>query len=242
MLGFVKNYLTKRGGKQEYEEMLKKFLCDGKLDDAEKQELEVLATRYNLTKEDLTAAQKRIASQVFQDISSDDRITDEEKESLEELMKYFGFSREDFNFDQGTFNKLYSLALIDKGILPTPEYSGLNIILKKEEVVHWLCSATLKKRKRVVDRISYSGLSTSIRIMKGVRYRVGSIKLAPQTKDVMIDEDSGNFWLTNQRIGFLGHRKNFSLPYNKVLSFDLYRDGIAIHKEGRENPYIIGLA
>ena len=74
-----------------------------------------------------------------------------------------------------------------------------------------------------------------------MRYRVGSLKVAPQTREIMVDEDRGNFWLTNLRIGFLGSRKNFSLAYDKILSFELYRDGISIHKEGRENPYIIGL-
>ena len=77
--------------------------------------------------------------------------------------------------------------------------------------------------------------------MKGVRYRVGSIKLAPSTREVMVEEDAGSFWLTNQRIGFLGSKKSFTFPYSKVLSFELYKDGISIHKEGKETPYIIGL-
>lgn len=241
MFNFVKNYLAKREAKSEYDETLKKFLADGKLDENEKKQLEELSTKCGLTKEDLADAHKKATSLMFNNISNDERITDEEKNDLESLMSYFDLSPKDFEFNQNNFNKFYSLALIDKGILPTPAHTGLNVIFKKDEVLHWLCGATLKKQKRVTESIGYSGLAGSIKIMKGLRYRVGSIRLAPQTREVTVDEDSGNFWMTNQRVGFLGSRKNFSFPYNKILSFELYKDGISIHKEGKEKPYIVGL-
>lgn len=240
MLNFVTNYLAKRGAKSEYQEALQKFLADGKLDENEKKQLEALAAEHGFSKDDLQDAHKRAASLMFKNIGNDSRITDEEKKELEALMSYFDLSQNDFEFNQATFNKFYTLALVDKGIIPTPQHSGLNVILKKGEVVHWLCPATLKKQKRITERMNYSGLTGSIKIMKGVRYRVGSIALAPQTREVMVDEDTGNFWLTNQRIGFLGSRKNFTMPYNKVLSFEVYKDGISIHKEGKEKPFIVG--
>lgn len=242
MFNFVKNYLTKREAKSEYQETLTKFLADGKLDDNEKKQLEELAQKSGLNKEDLLEAQKRACSAKFTDITSDARITDEEKQELEAFMQYFSFSAKDFDFNQGTFNKYYTLALIDKGILPTPQVEGLNLILKKGEVVHWLCGATLKKLKRVTQRVNYSGFTGSIKIMKGLRYRVGSIRIAPEVKEMMIDEDAGNFWLSNQRLGYIGARKHLTLPYNKILSFELYKDGLNIRKEGKETPYIIGLA
>jgi len=241
MLKFVTNYLAKREGKGEYQEALTKFLADGKLDENEKAQLEKLAAQHGFSKEDLQDAHKRAASIMFKGISTDERITDEEKKELEALMGYFDLKQTDFEFNQSNFNKFYSLALIDKGILPTPQHSGLNVIFKKDEVVHWLCGATIKKQKKVTTSMSYSGLSGSVKLMKGVRYRVGSIKLAPQTREVMVDEDTGNFWMSNQRVGFLGSRKSFAFPYSKIHSFELYKDGIGIHKEGKEKPYIIGL-
>ncbi len=241
MLNFVQNYLAKRGAKSEYHDTLQKFLADGKLDEDEKKQLEALTAEHGLSKNDLGDAHKKAASLMFKNIGSDSRITDEEKKELEALMSYFGLTQNDFEFNQTTFNKFYTLALIDKGVMPTPQHSGFNIIMKKDEILHWGCSATLKKQKRITERVNYSGLTGSIKIMKGVRYRVGSIALAPQTREVMVDEDTGNFWLTNQRFGFLGSRKNFTMPYSKILSLELYKDGISIHKEGREKPFIVGL-
>jgi len=241
MFNFVKNYLTKREGKSEYEHTLNKFLSDGKLDNGEKKELEELSKKYNLTNKDLIDLKKRYTSLTFKNICKDQRITEDEKKELESIMSYFDLSQDDFDFSQKNFNKFYSLALIDKGILPTPQFTGFDVILKKGEIVHWLCPSILKKFKKVTRTINYSGFSGSIKIVKGLRYRVGSINLSPQVSTVVVDEDSGNFWLTNQRLGFLGGRKSFALPYNKIMSFELFNDAIIIHKEGRENPYIIGL-
>jgi len=238
---FITNYLANRKAKQSYDDTLLKFLSDGKLDETERKELETFAMENNLSADDLKEAHKRAASVLFKDISADSRITEEEKVELEALIKYFGLNLGDFDFNQKAFNKFYTLALIEKGVLPTPELQGLNIVFKNDEVPHWLCGGSLKKLKKVTQSVGYSGLSGSIRIMKGVRYRVGSIKLAPQTREIMVEEDVGNFWMTNQRMGFLGKKKSVVLPYNKILSFELYGDGISLYKEGRENPYFIGL-
>jgi hypothetical protein len=241
MFNFINDYIKKEKNKSEYGETIKKFLADGNLDKKERQELEKLKNNYNLSEQDLKNIKKKHLALFFKNISIDERITEDEKKDLESLMTYFELDTEDFDFNQKNFNKFYCLALIDNDILPTPEYKGLNVILKKDEIVHWLCSGCLKKRKKVVKNVTYGGLTGSIKIAKGVRYRVGSINLAPQISEIIIDEDFGDFWLTNQRIGFLGERKNFSLPYNKILSFEIYKDVIIIYKEGRENPYIIGL-
>jgi len=241
MFNFIKDYIAKQKNKNEYGETLSKFLADGKLNKKEKQELDNLKKDYGLSEEDLNNIKKKHLSLFFKTISEDERITEDEKKELELLMGYFGLDIKNFDFSQKNFNKFYSLALIDRGILPTPTCRNLDIIFKNDEIVHWLCSGYLKKRKRVVKNITYGGFVGSVKIAKGLRYRVGSMDLSSQSSEVIIDEDFGDFWLTNQRVGFLGGRKNFSLPYNKILSFEVYKDVIIIHKEGRENPYIVGL-
>jgi hypothetical protein len=208
MFNFVTNYLTNREKRSEYQQMLTNFFADGKLDESETIQLDEFSKKFGFTKDDLRELHKRVTSSLFQNISKDERITEEEKKDLEVVMSYFGLSQADFEFNQATFNKFYSLALIDGGILPIPQHSALNLILKKGEIIHWLCPGTLKKHKRV----NYSGLSGSIKIMKGIRYRVGSMKLAPQTNEITVEEDAGNFWMSNQRVGFIGSQTNFAIP------------------------------
>lgn len=239
MFNFVTNYLAKRNGKKEYEEALVRCLSDGKLEDTEKQELEELAAKLGLSKEDVADMQRAQTSFAYKNMTSDGKISEEEKASLESLLDYFGFSPGDIQFDQKTFNKFYALGLIEKGILPTPTVADLNIELKKGEVLHWACPAITLKRKTVTRSMGYSGLTGSVRIMKGVHYRMGSIKLSPQRSEHLVPEDSGALWITNQRLGVHGDRKSFSLPFEKIHSLEATADGIVIFKEGKETPYII---
>ncbi len=241
MIDFVKKFFTKREGKIKYDQVLKGFLSDGKLDADEKQELEKLAKEYGFSIEELLDSHKKATTLAFQNIIDDGKITEHEKKALEELMDYFGVSQKDFKFDQKAFNKFYTLGLIENGILPEIQKHDIDIIFKKGEVLHWGCSAVIKKYKRVTNRISYGGPTASIKIMKGLRYRVGSVGFSTSSSEHLVTEDSGAFWLTNQRIGFKGNRKNFAFPFSKIHAFELTQAGLVISKEGKETPYIIGL-
>lgn len=239
---FVKNYLTKREGLKEYDKTIKKFLADNELSADEKSELKKIQDKFKLSDKDIKDIQKNSASQVFLNISTDKRISAEEKKSLEKLLEYFDLNPEDIKFNQAAFNKYYSLALIDKNILPTvnnPEI--IKVILKKEEILHFGSFASLRKLKKVTKRINYGGFTGSIKIMKGVRYRVGSIGVRSQSEEVLALDDTGSFYITSDRIGYIGYRKQFSFPHKKLGSIELRNDGLYIFKDGKELPYILNM-
>lgn len=242
MVQFIKNFLAKKAGKKEYGEKLMHFLSDNKLDASEKNELETIIKKSGLKKEELMEYYSRACSVVNNNISSDQRITETEKNELNQIAKYFDINADQFNFDQDTFNKFSALALIDKGILPDLKDTGLDIVLKKDEVIHWICPAQLRKLKKVTKRVNYSGFTHSIKIVGGLRYRVGSIKVGTETSEFFITEDNGNLWITNKRVGFRGQRKSFALPYEKIHYFELNEaSGLVISKEGKETPYTFAL-
>ncbi|MGH7157357.1 MAG: hypothetical protein ACREGG_04595 [Candidatus Saccharimonadales bacterium] len=241
MLSFVKALTEKHKAKAEYWDKLKEVLADEKIDEREDKELQKLAQELGLDDKELRELHKKAASLEWASITADHIITDDEKKSLEELLKYFDLRTTDFDFDQKTFNKFYCLGMIEKGILPNIQNHDVDVIFKPSEVLHWACPAALKKYKRVVTRVGYAGPRASIRIAKGLSYRVGSYKVSAQSKEVLITEDTGPFWITNQRIGFTGQRKNFVINLNKILHFELTPYGLVIAKEGRENPYLVQL-
>lgn len=243
ILSFIKNLVSEKEGIKEYREKLAQFLSDSKITDEEHHELESVAQKYNLTADEIKKLQKSALSGTFQNIISDQRITDDERESLGVLLDHFGLQKEDINFDQTAFNKYYSLALIEKNILPEIKEGNhdINIILKKGEILHFGAVSVLRKLKRVTTRINYGGLTASVKIMKGVRYRAGSIGIGAESKEILTAEDKGIFWITNQRVGYIGNRKHFSFPFGKVHSFELRPEGMYIFKEGKEVPYILTL-
>jgi len=243
LLSFIKSLVSEKEGVKEYREKLAHFLSDSKISAEEKGELESISKKFALTPDEIGKLQKSALSGVFQNITSDQRITEEERQSLEVLLNHFGLQTKDIKFDQKSFNKFYSLALIDKGILPEIKEGNhdINIIFKKGEVLHFGAASVLRKLKRVTTRINYGGFTGSIKIMKGVRYRVGSLGIGTESKEVLASEDNGIFYITNQNVGYIGSRKQFSVPFGKVHSFELRPEGMYIFKQGKETPHIITL-
>lgn len=241
--GFVDRYFKKREGLQKYEESIASFLSDSEISVEESDKLAEIQKEFGLSVDDVKGIHKSSVAKTFTSMGSDKRITEEEKKSLEKLLQHFELSKTDIAFNQDSFNKYYILGLIDKGILPTIDNAKeqVNIVLKEGEVFHWAIVATLLKRKKVTTRINYGGLTGSVRIMKGVSYRVGSIGVQSVSKEIMDREDAGIFYVTNQRIGYLGYRKQFSFPLKKIGSLELRPDGLHVFKDGKEAPYILEL-
>ena len=243
LLNFIKSLVSEKEGIKEYREKLTLFLSDSSLSEDEQMELDSITKKFNLTSEDIGKLQKTAVLGVYQDVVSDKRITEEEKQSLGVLLDHFGLKAIDIDFDQKSFNKFYSLALVERGILPEIKEGNhdLNIIFKNGEVLHFGAVSVLRKFKRVTTRVNYGGFTGSIKIMKGVRYRVGSIGVGTQSKEILAAEDSGIFYITNQRVGYIGSRKQFSIPFNKIHSFEIRSEGMFIFKEGKEAPFILTL-
>jgi hypothetical protein len=239
--GFVDRYFKKQEGLKKYQESISTFLADSELSVEENDKLAELQKEFGLSAEDVKGIHKTSVASVFTSIGSDKRITDEEKSSLEKLLTHFNISKEDIAFNQDSFNKYYTLALVDKGVLPTIDnaQAEVNIVFKEGEVLHWAVAADMMKRKKVTTKVNYGGFTGSVKIMKGVRYRVGSMNIGSVSKEILDREDSGIFYVTNQRLGYLGYRKQFSFPFKKIGSLELRPDGLHIFKDDKEAPYIL---
>jgi hypothetical protein len=233
---------SEKEGVHEYRNILTFFLKDRIIDPLELEQLKYIENKYKLTTYEITKIQREALSIYFNEIISDQRISEEERRSLQDLLNLFSLKTDEINFDQKTFNKYYTLGLIEKGSLPSIcNKNELSIIFKQDEILHYGSSSQLNKIKKVTKRINYSGLTASIKIMKGIRYRIGSIDYQTKTQEILDMEDIGILYITNQRIGFKGNKKQFNISLNKILSFELFSEGIFIFKQGRETPYILTL-
>jgi hypothetical protein len=127
---------------------------------------------------------------------------------------------------------------IEAGELPTVTPA---ILLQRAEACHFVANNIVHKEMRTITkRVNYSGVSASIKIMKGVRYRIGSIAPQRVTLDVLTVVDSGSLHLTNKRILVQGTRKNTSVSLTKVIHFTVYTDGLQIQKETGKDLYLTG--
>lgn len=125
-------------------------------------------------------------------------------------------------------------AKIDKNLLPSLlEFSnyGLVPMLKNEVLFYCENSAHLYQTKK---KVSYIGGSqgVSLRIAKGISYRVGAFK-----GDRVITEEqeyicSGDFLFSSAGIYFKGSSKSLRIRYNKIISLECFENGILILKDG----------
>ncbi len=71
----------------------------------------------------------------------------------------------------------------------------------------------------------------SVRIMKGVYYRVGAFKGEPVTTTERVHVDTGWLFVTSKNIYFAGPQKSMRIAYGKILSFEPHDDGIGIMRD-----------
>jgi hypothetical protein len=235
-----KKYTTKQKALTEYQEKVKAFLLDNNLSEKEKSELEDFKKLHNLTDKDVAKYNVESFQNFFKKISDDSRISEEERNEMVKIYKDLNLPTDNIVYNQNEFNKYYMLDQVEKGVLPVVQHD-LNINLKPGEKLHYAYKASIIKNRTVTDRINYGGFTASVRIMKGVSYRVGSIKTSSVKRNVLEVDDVGYIYLTSENLGYMGTSKHFSIPYTKITSLDMRGGYLYIFKQGKEVPFIISM-
>jgi hypothetical protein len=78
-----------------------------------------------------------------------------------------------------------------------------------------------------------------MRIVKGVRWRVGTVTANRMTEEQLTVVDSGVLYVTNKRVVFRGGMKNVAIQLNSLLGIQVYRNGIQIEKATGRSPYAL---
>jgi hypothetical protein len=136
------------------------------------------------------------------------------------------------------FDSLYLAAYLNTY---GPQTVESPLVLKKGEQACVSISATLARQQTRRQWVGGSqGFSFPIG-HTGIRYRVGSFHGHPVQQQFLAKLDTGRLVVTNQRIAFIGSVKSTSIPLTKLLHVECYSDGLAVFREGKENPdmYIV---
>lgn len=218
-----------------YAKLLEGFLADGVLDAAEQSELDEALADEGLTRDQAKALHAAAAAGFVARISDDGRATEAELGMLDELVKGLGLTLDDVGFDRRALGRCYNLARIEAGAPHLqPRIEGLSLIAKPGEQFFWCEPCDMVKNVR--ETVAYGGPVASVRIMKGIRWRVGTIGRV--TRQVEAVDDSGFLWFSTLRFGFEGKSKHFSLKYGQIHAFEVEADGtLVIAKAGRQAAF-----
>ncbi len=120
--------------------------------------------------------------------------------------------------------------LIANGLRPI----SANLVLKAKEIAVASSPATLCRYKTRTQFVGGSqGLS--IPLGHGFRYRVGSFRGHPIQSELLAQLDVGTLVITNQRLVFLGAKRDVSTPVAKLLQVEPFSNGIGVSREGKES-------
>jgi len=171
---------------RQYADKVKEYGADNYLDGQEEESLTKLQSTLNLTDDDLKSAQRQLRNlrkitkqadiemyeEKLREVGEDSYLDTEEETELAQLVSQLGLTDQDISHTVGTLIGLKRLTALQDGNLPVLE---ADILLRKNEVCHYEIPASLMEQK---SKTRYVGGSqgVSIRIAKGVRYRVGAFK------------------------------------------------------------------
>jgi len=214
-------------------------LSDHLLTEEEKTELRALAANLHVSTATLTRLTQEPAQRILQqradELLADKRLSPTEERELQELARSVGGA---LTIDAGTqrlLNRYRLLWQLDNGILPT---ITAPIALQRGEVCHHELEVQWYEPRRVTTSVSYAGLDTSIRIARGVRFRVGNVTPVRHTTDRLTLLDTGTLYLTNKRLILRGASRNITVRLSSVLSFDAYGNGIEVQKASGRPPFL----
>jgi hypothetical protein len=159
-------------------------------------------------------------------------LTEEEDQRITGLCKIFGITANDLGDLGARFAKSQILKRLDEGKFPeNVRVNDVPIVFEHNETVVWLFNDvnyyTLRKRTQYVG----ASHGVSIRVMKGVYYRVGGFKGEPIQTQYLADEGRGFLVLTSRNIYFWSPQKVLKLPLKKIISMQPYTDGIHIVRD-----------
>lgn len=166
----------------------------------------------------------------------DGLLSENEEQNIVNIINFYNLSQDDLN-NRGYFTKLKQGAILRKvinGIMPEDiNVEGqLPFNFQKSEKLIWLEQNV--KYLETKNKTRYVGASQglSIRISKGLYYRVGAFKGERIQEEQTNHVDTGLLVITNKHIYFGGSLKNFRVPFSKIVSFTPYADGFGIQKDG----------
>lgn len=154
---------------------------------------------------------------------------------LVEFKERFALSQSDLD-KNGVLTKTTKAAVLRdvlNGVIPkrVSVDGNLPINLQKGEQIIWAFPNSKYVEDKTRRQFVGSSQGVSVRVMKGVYYRVGAFKGQAVEHTERVHIDSGLVVVTNKNVYFAGPRKSVRIPYSKIVSFEPFSDGIGIMRD-----------
>jgi len=99
------------------------------------------------------------------------------------------------------------------------------ILVQAGEKLYFTCRAKLIEQRVIARRTVGGSRGISVRLMKGVSYRVGAYRGTSVSERGPVVVSVGDFCMTSERVVFSGNEKSFSASWEKLLSINVAHNG-----------------
>lgn len=159
----------------------------------------------------------------------------QEEEQLIRFKNHFELSADEVDRN-GALTKTTKAAVVRdvlEGVIPQrmTVNGSLPINFQKGEQLVWAFPNSKYFEDKTRRKYVGGSQSASIRVMKGVYYRVSSFKGRAVDEVERVHIDTGWVAVTNKNIYFAGPQKSVRLPYPKIVTFEPFGDGIGVIRD-----------
>jgi hypothetical protein len=167
----------------------------------------------------------------------DDILSSEEEQSLMGFADSLSLTRDDLD-ESGAFSRVVKAAVIRdilEGTLPQriSLVADLPFNLQKGESMVWVFPDATYYEQRIRTHYEGGSQGVSVRVARGLYYRVGRFRGHPVKTAGMVNMGMGPLGVTDRHIYFAGPTKAFRIKYDKIVSFTPYSDGIGIQRDAQ---------
>ena len=171
------------------------------------------------------------------DALDDDVLSLDEETALASYLSHFNLSANDVNSSEGHTRMVKAVVIREasEGLVPQRlKVKGrVPFNLMKSEQLVWMINDV--KYLEVLTRRQRRGAShgVSVRIAKGVYYSPRTFSSQTHEWEETVHVDTGILGVTTKHLYFHGARKRFRVRYDRVVSFEPYRDGMGIMRDAQ---------
>ena len=110
------------------------------------------------------------------------------------------------------------------------------VILKKNENLSIIMDNISLQEPRAVRQTQAAYGGPTIRVAKGVSFRLGGASARSESHEEIRVIDQGKLILTNKRLIFIGSKRTVNINLKKIMAVQAYRDGIESQRENKQKP------
>jgi hypothetical protein len=192
-----------------------------------------IAASHHLTQTEARHLQIKGFQRLIETALADHMLTEQEESRIASLRTELGLTQDELGASHAALVKAAILRDLDQGRVPRRiNFEGnCPVNLRHGEIIVWVFNNVAYHTVR--SRTHYVGgsMGVSLRVMKGVYYRVGASKGERVQSAYLSHEGNGDLYVTDRAVYFVSPTSTFRIHGAKIVSIKPYSDGIEITRD-----------